>query len=372
MRYLVNLPLAGSLVLVWVIVHQTLLSPTSRGGGEAAMAAGILLALGGLGHFVLLTLTVFGCAMTGGFDWLPVESRNGRVALALIGFAALVLLFLLPLGIAVDSIDGVDDSHSDRTVWASRAVSLGLPLVLIAYMAWLINAPDSIRQLAPIRFAALAGIAVLAVAGAIVSVQELARWNRQSAAKMDAERAEGRAKGDAPRREFAALTGAEPLLKWYEFTTYGLPEDIREEAMRRIAVRPDLDAELISVLESDNPSWASEGVHFVAELAITPSPALAEAVRRRLDACAKALIDDSKVVTYDGDKRLDYFEPVRLRDALKTACKLAETNRSDLRPQLEAIRLAVALYPKSDTAVRYPREVDETQKQIAALLGVAP
>jgi hypothetical protein len=371
MRYLVNLPLLGALILGWVIIHMAILSPGPR-HGEAGMGAAILLGLVSIFLLILLTLTVLGSALTGGFDWMPIASRGGRIALTLSAFAALVLLYLLPLGIAVDSADGVDDSGwGPATIWASRAVIFGLPLLLVAYMTWLINAPDSVRQLPLIRYAALGGMAVLAVAAAIVSVQQLARWNRESAAKMDSERAEELAKADAGRREFAALTDADPLLKWYEFTTYGMPEDIREEAMRRIAARPDLDAELISALESDNPNWANEGVHLVAELAITPSPALAEAVRRRLDAYAKALVDDSKVVTYDGDKRLDYFEPIRLRDTLKAARKLAETNRADLRPQLEAVRQAVALYPKSDTAVRYPPEVDETQKQIAALLGVA-
>src|SRR5262249_32864195 len=155
----------------------------------------------------------------------------------------------------------------------------------------------------------------------------------------------------------------------YEFTGYGMPEDIRAEAMRRIGTRPDLDAELIMVLQSDNPNWAGEGVRFVAELPIAPSPALAEAVRPRVGAYAKFLVDDSKVITYDGDKRLDYFEGARLREALKAARKLAETNRTDLRPQLDALRQATASYPKSDLAVRYPAEVQETQKQIAAILN---
>ena len=77
----------------------------------------------------------------------------------------------------------------------------------------------------------------------------------------------------------SALTDADPLLKWYQYSTYASPDDVRLEAMRRIAARPNLDAELVAVLGSENPLWAGEGVRFVADLPITPSPALVDAVR---------------------------------------------------------------------------------------------
>jgi hypothetical protein len=141
--------------------------------------------------------------------------------------------------------------------------------------------------------------------------------------------------------------------------------------MRRIAARPDLDAELIAVLASENPLWAQEGVRFAADLEFSPSPALAEAVRTRLDAYAKTLTDEAAIVTYDGDKRLDYYEASRLREGLRAARRLADVPRADLRPQIAALRRAVALYPKSDMASRFPREADEAEKYISARLGGA-
>jgi hypothetical protein len=57
-----------------------------------------------------------------------------------------------------------------------------------------------------------------------------------------------------------------------------------------------------------------------------------------------------------------------LREALQAARRLADVSRADLRPQIEAIRRAVALYPKSDAAARFPREAEEAQKYIASRL----
>jgi hypothetical protein len=288
------------------------------------------------------------------------------------GFAAIVVVSLLPIGIAMETAGRLEDERwSAVTIIASRAVGSGLPVLLLAYIAWVINVPEEARQLPGLRYAVVACTGLLVVAAAAVSVQELARWNRLSAANLAAQREEEDEKVRAYRRAFEALTDADPLLTWNRYTSYALPDDIRLEAMRRIGLRPNIDAELIHVLASENDNWAAAGVSYVVELAIKPSPELAEATRRYLEAYARSLTEGAKLVTYDGDKRLDYYEQSRLRDALAVAQKLAETNRIDLRPQVEALRQAVALYPKSDTAARFPREAVETQKQIAARLGAA-
>jgi hypothetical protein len=371
MRYLVNLPLLGALLLGWMIIHLTILTTPAR-GGVAALGAAFALAFGSIIHATLLAVTVLGCALAGGFDWVPADGRGSRVFLMLLAFGGLALVCALPLGISIETAGRLHEARWDpATIVASRAVGSGAPLVLLAYLAWLSNAPEPMRELPFIRYAALGAIGVLAVVGAVISVQELARWNRQAEAGMAAERAEEDKKADQKRQEFAALTDADPLLKWYQYSTYASPDDVRLEAMRRIAARSNLDAELIAVLGSENPLWAAEGVRFVADLPITPSPALAEAVRRRLDVYANTLSEEAKLVTYDGDKRLDYYEASKIRNALKAARRLAEVSRADLRPQIAALRRAVTLYPKSDMASRFPREVDEAEKYIAGRLAAA-
>lgn len=369
MRYLVNLPLVAAFLLGWMIIHLTILTTPPR-GGDAALGAAFALAFGSIFHGILLALTVAGCAWAGGFDWIAAEGRGTRVVLALMAFGAIVLVCALPLGISIETAGRLHSGRWDTwTIIASRAVGSGLPLILLAYMAWLINAPEPVRQLPGIRYAAIAAIGVLAVVGAVVSVQELGRWNRDATARAAVERVEQDEKADKTREEFAALTDADPLLKWYQYSTYGSPDDVRLEAMRRIAARPNLDSELIAVLDSPNPLWATEGVRFVADLAFAPSPALAEAVRRRLDAYAQTLTEQAKIVTYEGDKRLDYYEFSNLGQSLRAARRLADVARADLRPQIEALKRAVALYPKSDVASRFPREADETARYIATRLA---
>jgi hypothetical protein len=366
MRYLVNLPLLGALLCGGLVFYLTVLA-TPR-GGDAGLGQAYALTFGGILFWILIAVTVLGCAATGGFAWVSAEGSGSRFMLVLFGFVGIVLVLFLPFGIALETAGRFQSTRwSTATIWASRAAGLGIPLLLLLYAAWMINAPDAQRSLPVIRNAALVGLAVLLVAAAAVSFQELARWNREAAVEAAAQRTEEDEKTAARRRAFEALTDADPLLAWDEYTYHSSPDDIRLEAMRRIAARPNIDAELIRVLASENHNWAGEGVRLVAELDIKPSPALAEAVRRRLDAYAQGLAD--KPITYDGDKRLDYYEQSRLRESLAVARKLAQTPGADLRPQVEAIRKAVALYPKSETAGRFPREAAETEKQIAARLA---
>jgi hypothetical protein len=368
MRYLLNLPLLGALLCGGLVAHLTLLA-TPR-GGDAGLGAAFALTFGGIFFWILVAITVLGCALAGGFEWIAAEGTGSRFMLVLMGFGAIALIAFLPFGIAIETAGRIESARwSPATIWASRAAGLGLPILLLAYAAWLINAPEPDRALPAVRFAALAGIGALMIAGAVVSIQELSRWNRDSMAKMAAQRAVEDEKALAHRRAFEALTDADPLLAWNQYTYHSSPDDIRLEAMRRIAARPNLDAELIAVLASENENWAAEGVRYVAELSFSPSPALAEAVRQRLDAYAKQLADGAKVVTYDGDKRLDYYERSQLREALAAARRLAEVPGADLRPQVEALQRAVVLYPKSEMAGQFPREAAETQKYIAARLS---
>jgi hypothetical protein len=366
MRYLVNLPLVGALLCGWLVFYLTVLA-TPR-DGDAGLGQAYALTFGGILFWILVAATVLCCAATGGFDWVPAQGGS-RVMLVLFGFVAIVVVLFLPFGIALETAGGRFQSTrwDTATIWASRAAGLGIPALLLLYTAWMINAPEALRAMPVIRNIALVGTALLLVAAAAVSFQELARWNREAAVEAASERAEEDEKAAARRRAFEALTDADSLLEWHQYTYHSSPDDIRLEAMRRIAARPSIDAELIRVLAAENPNWAAEGVRLVAELDIEPSPDLAEAVRRRLDAYAQGLAD--KPVTYDGDKRLDYYEQSRLRESLAVARKLAQTPGADLRPQIEAIRKAVALYPKSETAGRFRREAAETEKQIAARLA---
>jgi hypothetical protein len=311
MRYLVNLPLAGAFFCAWMILYLTVLTNPPR-GGDAAVGAAFAMVGSSAFFGIFLLVVVIGCVLAGGFAWVPADGGGSRFMLVLLAFGAIVLLWVLPVGIAMETAGRtISAQWGVATIWAARAVGAGLPFILIAYMAWLINAPEELRQSLPLRYAALGATAVLLVAGAVVSVQELARWGKQADARAAVERKQEDEKAIAHRRKFEALTDANALFVWHEFTYHSSPDDIRLEAMRRIAARPNLEAELIEVLNSDNHLWAAEGVRLAAELPFVPSAALAEAVRQRLDAYATDLREGAKTVTYDGDKRLDYYEQSR-------------------------------------------------------------
>jgi hypothetical protein len=371
MRYLINLPIAGALLCGVIVVYLTVLTMPPR-GGDAAIGAAMAIVASAAFFWLLLAVSVICCALAGGFAWLPADGGS-RLLLVLLALVAVALLSLLPTGIAIEVAGRETDARwSTATIWAARAAGFGVPFILLVYSAWLVNAPEALRQGPASRQATLTAVAVLLVAGAVVSVQELVRWNESAVAQAAAERTAEDAKAVAHRRKFEALTDADTLFAWDEFTYHSSPDDIRLEAMRRIALRPGLEAELIEVLSSENHLWAAEGVRLVAELAFVPSAALVEAVRRRLDGYAARLRKDADTVTYDGDKRIDYYETSRLREALAVGRKVAEATGADFRPQIEDIGRAVALYPKSETARTFPREAAAGMKDIEALLRKRP
>jgi hypothetical protein len=369
MRYLVNLPVAGALLCGWMMVNLTILTTQPR-GGDAGLGAAFAIVGTTFFFWILLAVVVIGCALAGAFAWIPAEGSGARFVLVLMSFGAIVVLSLLPVGIAMETAGRTTDARwSVATIWAARAVAVGLPVILLAYAAWLINAPEELRQSVPLRCIVLGATGILLAVAATVSVQELARWNRDAMENAAAERQQEDEKAIEHRRSFEALTDADTLLTWHGFTYHSSPDDIRLEALRRIALRANLEAELVAVLKSENHLWAAEGVRLVADLEFVPSAALADAVRQRLDRYAAGLRDGTKSITYDGDKRIDYYEQSRLREALAVSRRLAEASGVDLRPQIEAIRGAVSLYPKSETAGRFPGEAAAAARAVGAALA---
>lgn len=369
MRYLINLPMIGAFLCGWALVHLTVLTNPPR-GGDAGMGAAIAIVGSGFFLWGLLAVVLAGAAMVGGFDWMPGESRGARVFMVLLAFGAIVLISLLPIGVAMETAGNTANRRwSPGVIWAARAVAEGLPLVLLAYAAWNINAPENLRDLPGLRYGLFGAVGVLGLVAAAVTVQELGRWNKQAGEAQAVARAQEDEKALAHRRAFEALTDSDPLIKWYEYSTYASPDDMRLEALRRIGQRANLEAELKNVLASANKLWAAEGVRLVSDVPFQPSASLAQAVAGRLDAYAAELEAGAKLVTYDGDKRLDYYERSNFHNALAASKRVAESAGADLRPQIDVLVKMVALYPKSDVAHEFPREAADAKKQIAALLA---
>lgn len=372
MRYFVNLPLLAALLCGWALVHLTIVTNPPR-SGDAGLGAAFAIVGSSIFLWGLLAVVLVAAAFADSFDWVPAESRGGRIFLVLLAYGVIVLVALLPIGVTMDSAgDTAERPWGPVMIWAARAVAEGLPLLLLVYAAWTINAPEQLRDAPVLRYATMGIGGVLILVAAAVTVAELSRWNKAAAARADYAQAQEDNKLLARRNAFAALTEDDTLLKWYEYSTYASPDDMRLEALRRIGLRANLETELTNVLASANNLWAAEGVRLVADVPFTPSASLAQAVARRLDAFAAELEQGAKTVTYDGDKRLDYYERSNFRNALEASVRVAESAGVDLRPQIDTLVKMTALYPKSDVAHEYPREAEDAKKQIAAALAKRP
>ncbi len=206
MRYLINLPLIGAFLCGWALVHLTILTSPPR-GGDAGMGAAIAIVGSGFFLWGLLAVVLAGAAMAGGFTWMPGDSRGARAFMVLLAFGAIVLISLLPIGVAMETAGRTDSRvWSPTVIWAARAVAAGLPLVLLAYAAWHINAPETLRDLAGLRYGMIGAVGVLGVVAAAVTVQELGRWNKQASEAAATAREQEDEKVQARRRDFEALS----------------------------------------------------------------------------------------------------------------------------------------------------------------------
>jgi hypothetical protein len=251
----------------------------------------------------------------------------------------------------------------------SRVVAFGLPFVLLLYALWVVNAPAVKRDAPAFHGAALGAVALLCLVAAVVSVRELGRQAREAQADAAAISREADAQADQQRRDFATLTDADPLFRWSAYLSDNVPPDVRAEARRRIAARPQTEVDLAQALASDNGNWSAEALWLIVKLPITPSRALVSPVRDMLAAFAEQLTLESKDVASDGGKRLDDYPSYRLEVILQVAERLAESAGADLRDSIDGVVRAVALYPKSDTAHWFPAKAADAKARIGKTLA---
>ncbi|MBI3707905.1 MAG: hypothetical protein HY246_09545 [Proteobacteria bacterium] len=370
MRYLLNLPLAVAILAGWLYLYLTLAwAPTSDSRIASAFYTFAAIVI----CWLMLTIMLAGCAAVGGFDWLPVQSRGGAIALVLAAIVALALLSALPIGLTIEAGVGGSIKTSDIgfVVWSARLVTVALPLVLLAYAAWLVNAPVELRDAAGLRYAALGVVVLLGVVATGVTI----KLNAHSAAEADADAAVRQQAADQRvdenRRRLAVLTDADPLIKWDEFVGYNMPEDLRNEALRRIAARPTLEADLVAGLASKNPLWVQEVLSLIELAPFAPSATLAEPVRAAIIALADDVRQSATTARSDErDKYVDLYFPSRLARVNSVARRMADSAGIDMRDAVDAMRRAVVeAYPKSMAARAYPKEANDTARQIEKALA---
>ena len=363
MRYLINLPLAFALAGLWLVFDTVVVSRPR--GFDAALDAAFAALFGTFFTWSMLAVALVACGAMGTLRWPRARGAAGAL-IASLGFVAIVVLALQPLGMAMERDAYAMFGGPQAT--GARLVAFGLPLVLILYAAWLINAPASWHENPEVDRTAYGVVGLLCLLAAFVSVKELARQSAEAQAQAAAvaRQAEQQAQKEAEqqRRNFAALTEADPLYAWDMYLSATVPDDIRAEATRRVAARPQLEAEIAQALASDNGNWSAEALSLIVRLPIKPSDALVQPVRESFAAFAAELTREARDAS-DNDTRPD-SAAFWLDTMLQAAQRLAETTGADLGASLDAVARAVVLYPKSEAATWFPRRLAETKEHIAA------
>ena len=204
MKYLINLPLFGAaLTGGWFFYLAFLPEPPSGwsdGPSRGAMAFAIFQAAALC--WLMLAIAILGGVAAGAFDWLPARGRWGSLAIVLAALLGLILVSFIPVGIAASASGAVSGAGDEfgLGLWPSRLVATLLPLVLIAYLAWLINAPEEIRDAHVFRFSGLGAVGALAVLGGGVAVAALAESRAESHRDAEMRHRADEAKTDELRR----------------------------------------------------------------------------------------------------------------------------------------------------------------------------
>jgi hypothetical protein len=370
MKILVNLALLGASGAASWSIYLHLWGEPERG-----FMGGLWLALEHLAAAVacwllILVALIAGVALGAG-DFLP---RGGsRYSIAVMIYLGLLFLFVMPFCIAAPaSYDGlVRDGGIGMDVWAARLVVFALPLVAIAYLAWLVHAPAIGGETWPVPRLALGAVTVLGIISLALGVTSVAER------LIDAARAPERARQAAiwmHDKQLEAVRGrspADPLSIWAVHTGPSIAPDVREEALRLIAARPLLETELAGMLSSVQYTEVEEALSLVVAVPFTPTPALAGPVRQAVTTLATELRAEAHgVPSYRPSSYVDAFWSARLALVRAAVERMATTAGVDLRDALDAMRSAVAeVDPESKAAKTYPREIAEAGRRIDAALA---
>jgi hypothetical protein len=363
MRYLLNLPLLAALFGIWWLVKFRLLDD------EPGLGPSLAVAIGTISCWVLVAVVLAGCILTGAFDWLQMQSRGGSFALVLGVFGLVTLLSLASIGIAMEAAPSIR-AWQMTTAPAARLVTIGIPVVLLTYSACLINGPTIWRMMTGWQYGVLMVLAGLSLVAIYVSVGEINRRQEIASANQAADQLAADSQGQEQRRAMQALSDADPLIQWDQFVGANVPADVRAEALRRIAARPTLEADLTAALTNENTLWSNEALSLMLQLAFKPSPALEAPVRTAFAHWTAALRDKSNDTGGDGDRYVDLYQTPQLGRALSVTKLMAEQSGIDLGDALDAIQQAVVeVYPTSSAAASFPGEVADMKRQIRAILA---
>lgn len=384
MKYLLNVPLGLAALLQGWFASLVLMSGPWSGwsDGPSRGAMAFIMLEAAVFSWLPLVVAGIGAVFTDAFDWSPPIRRGRRRALMLAAVLVVAVTIAVCMLVALANSPAVGGSDFKAYGLLAPLAAIGGtigPFVIVAWLTWLIDAPAPRRHTAWARRAVFAILAVTVVTGGIIGVdslrQEIVAENKL-AVRYRQEEAENNAARDA---DFAKLTDASPLHSWGAYATNDLdPKPMRETALRRIAARPTLEADLATDLVSSYPRDADIAFLLVERVEFTPSAALETPLRSamaRIEAeMKKASFGDKWPAKQGEDEILDSYIKTgfaeRLAASLTIARRMAASTGVDLRDALHQLQsTASAAYPNTKTAATYRRDVAVAEHEIAATLS---
>jgi hypothetical protein len=187
---------------------------------------------------------------------------------------------------------------------------------------------------------------------------------------------------------FASLTDASPLSSWGAYATntvyyskrsHAVEDEMRDEALRRLAARPTLEADLAKDLLSRD--LYGSGAHdsdiaflLVARVQFAPSAALEGPLRNAMSRIAAEMRKAGPGQAWPGESdKLDTYIHYEFADRLAASLVIAKRMAAagvDLRDALSELQgTAIAAYPETKTAITYQRDVTAADPVISAALA---
>lgn len=396
MKHLLNFPLGLAALLQARFAYLALMPGPWAGWGDGPSRGAMAYVMFEAAVFSWLPLVLagVGAVFTDAFDWTPPVRRGRRRALMLAAVLVVALTIAMCMVVALASSAAVGGSDFKAYGALVPIAALGgslAPFGLIAWLAWLINAPAPLRHAAWPRRAIFAMLAVTVVTGGIIGIDALSREiaaESRLAASYRQEEDKNEAENAA---HFASLTDASPLHSWGAYATNSVyyadrfrraEDEMRDTALSRLAARPTLEADLAKDLVSSYDSYRDSDIAFllVARVEFTPTAALEMPLRSAMTRIGgemrKASFGD-KWPAKEGegeDEILDSYIKSgfaeRLTASLTIARRMAAGPGVDLRDGLHELQAAAsAAYPNTRTARTYQRDVAAADREIAGALS---
>ena len=378
MKYVLNLPLAIGVVAQLIFASLALMSGPWAGweDGPSRGAMAYTMFEPAIVAWLMMLVVGIGAAFTDIFDWAPV-ARRGRRRLAAL---ALNLLIVVTLGVcmivalsasaAVGSHD--NDGFNPVLVAIARAGGIAGPLVAMGWLAWLIDAPVARRHAAWARRLALGGFTLTTLAGGVIGLQMLGEEiavSRKTAAFDQQMIDEREAETQTALHEF---TDASPLIDGLRLTDNVQSKAVRDAALRLLARRPTLEANLGQSLQSTETYESEWALQLFVLLDRKWSAALEAPLRAKIASLGREMAASRQRAGdgLDDPSYLDRWFGDELAQILVITRKMAESAGVDLRDaDRQLTPIITDNYPSSRAARSFPRGLAALDRPVEAALA---